>query len=139
MSVFVSTNRILLVAILSAGIGFLHGCKTIEGLRHDIENLSARLGGTQPFVATSQPEQATDNSPDATASTTEGEPESTKASLVRETQEKLLQLGYDVGTPDGRYGAKTEAAIQDFQLDNDLGIDGKPSASLLRVINARLE
>ena len=139
MSVFGSTNRWLLIAALSAGIGVLHGCKTMEGLRHDLETLSVKLGAPQPVDIEPLPEQNTDSSPASSASAMEGESTSVKASLVRETQEKLLQLGYDVGTPDGRYGAKTEAAIQDFQLDNDLGIDGKPSASLLRVINARLE
>lgn len=59
--------------------------------------------------------------------------------LVTQTQEKLKKLGYNVGTVDGKFGAKTEAAIQDFQLDNDLEITGKPSTSLLRVINAKLQ
>ena len=139
MCIFVPINRWLIVAALSTGIVVLHGCKTIEGLRHDIESLSAKISGAQLPVAELEPEQATDGLPDVTGTATADKPTSVKASLVRETQEKLLQLGYDVGTPDGRYGAKTEAAIQDFQLDNDLGIDGKPSASLLRVINARLE
>ncbi len=117
----------------------LNGCKTIEGLQHDLETLSGKLGAPQPSISESQSEQDTDNSQGDTAVAKVGAAKSMNASLVRETQEKLLKLGYDVGTPDGRYGAKTEVAIQDFQLDNDLGIDGKPSVSLLRVINSRLQ
>jgi len=57
--------------------------------------------------------------------------------LIRDIQVKLQQLGYGAA-PTGAFDAKTEAAIQDFQLDHDLGIDGKPSQSLLRMINAQL-
>ena len=41
-------------------------------------------------------------------------------------QTKLIQLGYDVGATgaDGRYGAKTEAAVKAFQKDHGLVADG---------------
>jgi peptidoglycan hydrolase-like protein with peptidoglycan-binding domain len=39
-------------------------------------------------------------------------------------QKKLKALGYDVGTPDGLFGAKTRAAVVKFQTDKSLGVDG---------------
>jgi N-acetylmuramoyl-L-alanine amidase len=43
---------------------------------------------------------------------------------VQELQSKLSQLGYSVGTADGKFGPKTEAAIRSFQKDHGLKVDG---------------
>lgn len=43
---------------------------------------------------------------------------------VRELQEHLTALGYECGTPDGIYGAKTEAAVSAFQAAEGLNVDG---------------
>lgn len=45
---------------------------------------------------------------------------------VVELQKDLMQLGYDVGSTgaDGKYGAKTAAAVQAFQANNNLTADG---------------
>lgn len=48
----------------------------------------------------------------------------TRGDLVRQTQEKLRQLGYYPDTPDGIYGTKTYEAIRKFQADNGLKVDG---------------
>lgn len=48
----------------------------------------------------------------------------TRGNLVRQTQEKLRQLGYYPDTPDGIYGTKTYEAIRQFQADNGLKVDG---------------
>ncbi|SDG80390.1 spore cortex-lytic enzyme [Desulfosporosinus hippei] len=47
-----------------------------------------------------------------------------KGSEVTELQKKLVQLGYAVGTVDGKYGSKTEAAIRRFQKEHGLRVDG---------------
>jgi hypothetical protein len=39
---------------------------------------------------------------------------------VRELQDKLREHGVDVGTTNGRFGARTEAAVNAFQQANDL-------------------
>lgn len=39
-------------------------------------------------------------------------------------QEKLNALGYDCGTVDGIFGKLTKAAVEAFQVDNGLGVDG---------------
>ncbi len=47
------------------------------------------------------------------------------------TQEALLALEYDIGDIDGIIGAKTRAAIRDYQRAEGLKVDGKPSSVLL--------
>ena len=49
----------------------------------------------------------------------------------RALQARLADLGYDVGTPDGVIGAKTNAAISAYQAANGLAITGQPSLDLL--------
>ncbi len=50
----------------------------------------------------------------------------------KEMQRRLNAKGYDVGTPDGVIGSKTEAAISDFQRANGLDVTGQPSKALLQ-------
>lgn len=43
---------------------------------------------------------------------------------VKELQLRLTQLGYGVGTIDGKFGTKTEWALKSFQKDHGLKVDG---------------
>jgi len=43
---------------------------------------------------------------------------------VRALQERLTELGYDVGTVDGVFGRGTDRALREFQRDNGLTPDG---------------
>lgn len=43
---------------------------------------------------------------------------------VRELQNKLASLGYDVGPIDGIFGPRTERAVIQFQKNNGLKVDG---------------
>ena len=47
-----------------------------------------------------------------------------KGPEVIELQKKLAQLGYVIGTADGKFGSKTEAAIRRFQKERGLRVDG---------------
>lgn len=51
---------------------------------------------------------------------------------LQTTQRRLNELGYDAGTADGLFGDKTRAAIQAFQRDNGIAVDGVANAALLR-------
>jgi len=54
-----------------------------------------------------------------------------------ELQELLARRGYDVGEPDGRLGARTRAAIRDFQARTGQVPDGFASAVILDKLRAR--
>src|SRR5439155_19115076 len=43
---------------------------------------------------------------------------------VRQLQERLLEMGYDVGRADGIYGGRTARAVAQFQREVGLGADG---------------
>lgn len=62
-----------------------------------------------------------------------------KKPLLVEVQEKLRTLGYYSGPISGRLDSRSEAAIQDFQLDKDLRIDGRPTSTLLEEIDKALQ
>lgn len=47
-----------------------------------------------------------------------------KGSEVKELQQKLTQLGYQLGKADGIFGEKTEAAVKRFQQNRGLKVDG---------------
>jgi len=49
----------------------------------------------------------------------------------RELQELLTKHGYDVGAPDGSIGAKTKAAIADFEGKHGLEVDGRACKKVL--------
>ncbi len=44
--------------------------------------------------------------------------------VVLALQKKLKDLGYNVGTPDGFFGAKTEQAVMDYETANSITPDG---------------
>lgn len=115
---------------------WLSGCASTKDFVGAAKSAGAKVVSTitKPFTKKKHAAATTEKH---TASGSGGEPKSTNQTLIKEIQTKLKKLGY-VSTISGKFDAKTEAAIQDFQLDNDLNIDGKPSQSLLQVINAQL-
>jgi len=46
------------------------------------------------------------------------------ADLFRRVQEKLHRQGFDAGPVNGDFGAKTQAALAQFQLARDLPVSG---------------
>lgn len=60
----------------------------------------------------------------STSSTKSTSTTTTKKAEIKKAQEKLNELGYDCGTPDGSLGKNTKAAVEKFQKDNGLDVDG---------------
>jgi peptidoglycan hydrolase-like protein with peptidoglycan-binding domain len=58
----------------------------------------------------------------------------TRAELVSEIQKELGRRGYYDGAADGIYGAKTDAAIRDFEHSSNLRPSTEPSEALLQAI-----
>lgn len=113
--------RLILVlsAILAAAI-VTGGCETVDGVR---DQLSERLGR--------------DKSPAEQSAAIAAEP-APNETLTGQIQEKLVELGYKPGRITGKLNSRTEAAIQDFQLDNDLRIDGRATEELLNTLTITL-
>jgi len=57
---------------------------------------------------------------------------------VTQLQKGLVALGFSAGTPDGNFGATTEAAVVDFQRSNDLTPDGVAGTDTVRLLNSAL-
>lgn len=101
----------------------LSGCAaTLEGLKEDLGKVSDKAGLKK------------DNS----ASLVEGaaEAEETEASILVQIQTILKDQGYYKGKVDGKFSASTEAAIQDYQLDSGLRIDGRATPELLEALQS---
>lgn len=50
-------------------------------------------------------------------------------------QERLTELGYDSGRPDGAFGPRTEHALRSFQRDYGLVVDGICGAATVRALS----
>lgn len=58
------------------------------------------------------------------------------SSTVLELQRELNRLGFDAGPVDGLMGARTRTAIEAYQRDHQLLVDGQPTARLLSHVRA---
>jgi peptidoglycan hydrolase-like protein with peptidoglycan-binding domain len=45
--------------------------------------------------------------------------------FIRQVQEKLRELGFEAGPPNGDFGAKTQAALAQFQLSRTIPASGQ--------------
>jgi localization factor PodJL len=57
--------------------------------------------------------------------------------LVTEAQMLLAELGFNVGTPDGKLGVRTVDALRRFQLQSGLEVTGEITPELLNEMRAR--
>ena len=86
---------------------------------------------TATTFATLAPQTSTSTSTSTTeaptTTTSAAVQQSTTASIasVRALQERLAELGYDVGTPDGKWGARTSYSLMAFQKVEGLTRDGE--------------
>jgi len=59
--------------------------------------------------------------------------------LVKQIQQDLNTLGYNVGEPDGKMGVKTQMAIGKFQKSQGLAVDGKASIGTAVAISEAID
>lgn len=59
---------------------------------------------------------------------------STSSASTKKLQNKLNELGYDCGEPDGKMGAGTKSALMKFQEDKGLTPDGKVGTKTLEAL-----
>jgi peptidoglycan hydrolase-like protein with peptidoglycan-binding domain len=77
------------------------------------------------------PEEAyPDPSPEATAPASPGP----FTDLIKRVQEKLSELGFDAGPPNGQFDSKTQAALAQFQLSWPLPASGSLDEATLRAL-----
>lgn len=57
--------------------------------------------------------------------------------LVTEAQQLLAELGFNVGTPDGKLGSRTAAALRQFQRQSGLEVTGEITPEVLEAMRAR--
>ena len=55
---------------------------------------------------------------------------------VKTMQEKLNAMGYNCGTPNGKFGSGTNTAVRDFQSSKGLTIDGKVGKCIASFYNS---
>ena len=110
--------------------------------------LEAEKAGMQAPVAEEVPESLRKEEPATVENVLPITPEQKEAiaseekifdPVVADIQQALQGLGYNPGPIDGLIGKKTETAITAFQQDNNLVLDGLPSAGLLSVLFERQE
>lgn len=61
------------------------------------------------------------------------------SSAVGRVQTGLSRLGYDPGPVDGKMGTRTRSAIEAYQRDHGLLVDGRASAQLAQHIDSQLQ
>jgi hypothetical protein len=61
------------------------------------------------------------------------------STAIGRVQAGLTQLGYDPGPIDGAMGSQTQSAIEAYQRDHGLLVDGRASAQLAQHIEDQLE
>ena len=80
-------------------------------------------------IAGGQSSQGASQGPDmkeqSAQSTQQPQQQAQNPELVKQAQEKLSAAGHDAGTPDGKVGPKTQAAVKEFQESKGLQASGK--------------
>ncbi len=65
-------------------------------------------------------------------------PAMTEREIVAGTQSRLAQLGYDPGPADGLMGRRTRSAIETYQANTGIPVDGRPTTALLDRLDASI-
>lgn len=121
------------VARKEAAFEFL-GDAIIEYVRQELEpkmdrELSARARRDVDLYAMMVPYQAS-----ITIDKVRAPPLPPPSRIVQEIQHKLSAQGYDAGPADGQLGVRTRNAIEAFQRDHGLTVDGRATGEFLELL-----
>ncbi|TFI47084.1 hypothetical protein E4O93_14615 [Diaphorobacter sp. DS2] len=103
---------------------FRYRSGALESARRDIERYRSQLQAEGRSRFARSPSTGSLSAP----APTRPAPDATLQAI----QQKLNELGYDVGDVDGFMGNRTRSAILAFQRDSGLTPDGRPTSSLLQ-------
>ncbi|MCP5442812.1 MAG: peptidoglycan-binding protein [Chromatiaceae bacterium] len=113
--------------------GYLRVAGFFEGLGKSLDDATRRVDEYIQGNVPRENRQRTESS----KSTPLPSPPSTEYSSTlsrrdhQEIQQRLADQGYSPGPIDGQPGSRTRAAIRQYQIDNGLQVDGRPSVYLL--------
>ncbi len=116
----VAVLALALSACSSAGAG--SGTTRAQGAPDTSTTLEATTTST-----TAEPTTTTTAVPDTTTTTTAAPAQKSATASVPQVmalQQRLAELGYDIGTPDGQWGARTTYSLMAFQKVEGLTRDG---------------
>ena len=122
-------------ALVGAAVGGATGALT-DSSQVNLGKPAWRIGSpssTSPASPPPPPNGTQTASVAPTAPTTSYDPVT-----VRNIQAGLQRLGYDPGPADGNFGPRTDTAIRRYQQDNNLPVDGAPTATLWEQIRAKI-
>jgi peptidoglycan hydrolase-like protein with peptidoglycan-binding domain len=126
------------VGALAAAVALvLAGCSGNEGGRTKTQAAAGSTSTVLPTTTETSTTTTTTTEPPTTTTTAAPARSATEAlPQVRALQERLAELGYDIGTPDGQWGARTTYALMAFQKVEGLtrdGLDGPQTQAALAV------
>ena len=131
IAIVVATGIVVLAATQSAtahrsGCHRWHSCPSDSGSYVCGDLGYSNYCPTKPKPATTRPSTSTPkvNTTPSRTSTTIPSSETLHGDSIRFAQQKLIELGYNSGSIDGRMGPKTRNAVRTFQAIQNLPIDG---------------
>ncbi len=116
-------KKILLFAIALSITGLVAGCATTD--KNEINALESRISSLERKTVASEPQEMTSEEAVSTTQEQATEVAAPETPSKEDIQAALKNAGYYDGTVDGKFGPKTQKAIQDFQAANELKVDGK--------------
>lgn len=114
------------------GVGFAESGRLVVPFRQ------AGISGNLPINADSENVRSQTHASGRDAASTQSSAATIATSMtVKQAQEALKRLGYNVGVPDGVAGRRTEDALRRFQKDTGLSISGKLDSETATALSSK--
>jgi peptidoglycan hydrolase-like protein with peptidoglycan-binding domain len=103
---------------------FVAGCATTCD-KNQVDSLESRISSLERKVGSAGTQETMSNEIGSTSKSTVAEVVAPETPSKEDIQAALKNAGYYEGTVDGKFGPRTQKAIEDFQAANELKADGK--------------